>query len=289
MLLECIDGVLRKQVVTKTCKSMFRIFFFLLIHWSLFAACTSTSKLKDKEIQLTRMDVERINQSLRADIERRYPVLKHRAISRYINGLGQAMVSKNSNLPILPYEFKVLLTNDVNVFSIPGGVIYISLGAIREFEIEAQLVAAIAHELAHQYAGHAILKWQERLKHSKELLLAKKSGTWAYRYIGPNGFLRYEPEMEREADRIAPVIMYRSQYDPRAMLSFLELLNKNSRSEFPRFRNYLALHPKFKERYAWVKDQLINVPPPRNAKLDSSVFQQIRRRIERVNKKVSSL
>ncbi|MGZ3670438.1 MAG: hypothetical protein ACXWR4_11065, partial [Bdellovibrionota bacterium] len=96
----------------------------------LLAGCASENFSQDGG-DLKRSEVEFISTRLRNATEQEYPLLKHRLVTRYVDQLGQSIVSRNREMPPLPYEFRVLKANEILAFSLPGGIVYVSLGLLR--------------------------------------------------------------------------------------------------------------------------------------------------------------
>src|SRR3989344_6187981 len=137
--------------------------FLVLIILSVFNSCTS-GQIAEEPPHLTRREVENVSKQLEAEVETRYPKIHHRLVNRYINSLGQTIISRNKErMPPLPYEFRVLRSEEIHAFSLPSGIIYITLGVLRHLDLEGQVAAVLTHELAHQAAGHSLLVWRQRL------------------------------------------------------------------------------------------------------------------------------
>jgi len=250
--------------------------FFLFISF-LFSIACSTQHLQHDGGALTRSEVEWLSKNLSENIEKRYSPLKHKLVNRYVDGLGQYIVSHNSQMPPLPYEFRVLKSNEVHIFSLPGGIVYITLGTLRAFDLEGQLAAAIAHELAHQQLGHSLTLWRKRVNASRgQKFIIPFDQKWELLFLGENGFLAYDEEMEKEADQAATLLLYKANYDPRVMVSYLEVIKKMELSKSTSVSAMLSLHPKSDERIAWVKEQLNKIPPLKDARLTASGFAAIK-------------
>jgi beta-barrel assembly-enhancing protease len=210
-------------------------------------------------------------------VEREFPLLKHKLVNRYVNTLGQSIVSRNPDMPPLPYEFRVLRSNDVLVLSLPGGIIYITLGALRAVELEGQLAAALAHELAHQQLGHPLIVWRRRVNANRgQRYLLDFSGSWSGSFLGENGAIALDKGMEEEADRLAPVLMHRARFDPRLYASYLQMLRKLENASAASVAAMSSLHPPTADRIAWAKEVQVKLPPVRDASVSSSAFQQIK-------------
>jgi predicted Zn-dependent protease len=193
-----------------------------------------------------------------------------------VNNLGQSIVSRNPDMPPLVYEFRVLRSNDVLVFSLPGGTVYISLGTLRAMELEGQLAAALAHELAHQQLGHPLILWRRKVNNRAGKNLLDFGGSWAGSFLGEGGALKLEPGMEEEADRLAPVILYRAGFDPRLYLSYLQVLRKLEAASPASVAAMASLHPPLAKRMEWVKKTLVQIPPRKEAGVSSATFEQIK-------------
>jgi predicted Zn-dependent protease len=252
---------------------------------ALLGSCSGESLQQDGG-DLTRTEVEYLSGRMTEAVEREFPVIKHKLVNRYVSSLGQTMVSRNPAMPPLPYEFRVLKSSDIFVFSLPGGIIYVSLGLLRSMELEGQLAAALAHELAHQQLNHPLLQWRKKVNGNRgQKYLLDFSGDWRQSFLGEGGALAFTKGMEQEADQVAPVILYRSQFDPRLYTSYLQLLRKIEGSQPALLAQMLGLHPPLATRIEWAKKAQLRIPPLKEAGISSQSFSQIRSILKTAEKK----
>ena len=258
----------------------------LLCYCILFFTSCSGSELNKDGGDLTRSEVEFLSAKLVKSVEKEYPILQHKLVNRYMNSLGQSIASHNPDLPPLPYEFRVLKSSEVFVFSIPGGIIYITLGALRAVELEGQLAAALAHELAHQQLNHSLIQWRRKVNANRgQQYLLSFEGDWKDLFLGEGGALYLDPGMEEEADRLTPVILYRARFEPRLYTSYLQVLKKLEASSDDKVASMLSLHPPLQKRLDWVKDALANLPPLKDPAVSSQAFQEIKMILREAEKK----
>lgn len=259
-------------------RAILQILFVIFLGASALAlpGCGGTELQQDGG-DLTRNEVEFLAGRLSAAVEAEYPLLQHKLVNRYVNTLGQSILSRNPDMPPLAYEFRVLRSNEVLVFSLPGGIIYLTLGTIRATELEGQLAGALAHELAHQRLNHPLILWRRKVNANRgQRYLLDFSGGFKANFLGEGGAIRLEKGMEEEADRLAPVILYHAGFDPRLYRSYLQLLRKLETSEATRVATMMSLHPPILERSAWVKSALAKLPPLKDPAVSSATFQQIK-------------
>jgi predicted Zn-dependent protease len=243
---------------------------------AILASCSSQTFDQDGG-DLKRSEVEYIATRLRDTTEQDIPLLKHKLVTRYLDKLGQSIVSYNREMPPLPYEFRVLKTNDVLAFSLPGGIVYVSLGLIRAVDLEGQLAAAIAHELAHQQLGHQLVTWRRRVNSTRgQSYLLELQGSWKENFLGERGALFLDRAMEEEADRLAPLILYKAGFDPRVYTSYLQLLRKRELDDTGTVAALLSLHPPLPDRMKWAREGWLKLPPKKDSSLSSPTFQQIK-------------
>lgn len=250
--------------------------FALAMPAAMLTGCGGTELQQDGG-DLTRGEVEFLAGRLSASVEEEFPLLQHKLVNRYVNSLGQSILSRNPDMPPLAYEFRVLKSNEVLVFSLPGGIIYLTLGTIRATELEGQLAAAIAHELAHQRLNHPLILWRRKVNANRgQRYLLDFAGGFKANFLGENGAIRLEKGMEEEADRLAPLILYRAGFDPRVYASYLQLLKRLEAKDPAQLATMMALHPPLNERSAWVKSALAKLPPLKDPAVSSATFQQIK-------------
>ena len=73
-------------------------------------------------------------------------------VAEYVNRVGQNLV-RNSDAKV-PFTIKVIDSDVVNAFALPGGFFYVDSGLILRADSEAELAGVMAHEIAHVAARH---------------------------------------------------------------------------------------------------------------------------------------
>jgi predicted Zn-dependent protease len=80
------------------------------------------------------------------EIERQAKVIDDPVISEYVNRVGQNLV-RNSDTKV-PVTIKVIDSEEVNAFALPGGFFFVNSGLILKAESESELAGVMAHELS---------------------------------------------------------------------------------------------------------------------------------------------
>src|SRR5437867_1224855 len=98
----------------------------------------------EKEIQMGRQ--------LAAEIERQVKLVDDPTINEYVNRVGQNLV-RNSDAKV-PFTIKVVESDEINAFALPGGFFYVNSGLILAADDESELAGVMAHDIAHVAARH---------------------------------------------------------------------------------------------------------------------------------------
>ena len=183
------------------------------------------------------------------EIERELKLYRDPEVVRYVDELCQALAlhSKRSNIP---YYIKVVDTDEVNAFALPGGYLYINRGLISISGTEAELAGVIAHEIAHVVARHGAKALLSMLHHSREA--------------------------EREADALAVVNLREAGYDPEGLTGFFEKLLEINDRDPGAFATLFTTHPPSRERIENTREQAAELPVLEGLITDSERFRQIK-------------
>jgi hypothetical protein len=100
----------------------------------------------DKEVSLGRQ--------LAAEVDRQAKFIDDPVITEYINRVGQNVVLHSDAR--IPFTIKVIDSDEVNAFALPGGFFYVNKGLILAADNEAEVAGVMAHEIAHVAARHAM-------------------------------------------------------------------------------------------------------------------------------------
>src|SRR5947199_5001828 len=93
-----------------------------------------------------------LGKGLAQEIERQARIIDDPVIAEYVNRIGQNLV-RNSDAKV-PFTIKVIDSEDVNAFALPGGFFFVNSGLILKADNEAELAGVMAHEIAHVAARH---------------------------------------------------------------------------------------------------------------------------------------
>jgi len=171
-------------------------------------------------------------------------------VTEYINRLGQNLV-RNSDAKV-PFTIKVIDTDDVNAFALPGGFFYVNSGLILAADNEAELAGVMAHEIGHVAACH-VAREQTRgnIVNLASIPLIFVPGGWAV-YEGtqaamgigvPLAFMKFSRNFEAEADFLGMEYMYKAGYDPQSFISFFEKIEALEKKKPGTLAKAFASHP----------------------------------------------
>ncbi len=250
------------------------------------ASCSHGPQISPFPYVLSRSEVAVLKQAIRKKVERRYSLLQDKQVGRYVNTIGQSIIARNPQMPPLPYIFKVLQDRSFHIFSLPGGVVYITTGAIRAFTSEGILAAALAHELAHQEKGHFLLVWKQRVEKgaSPEKITASLLAHVQPNLFQKDGLFYYGNALEKEADEKTLTLLYQAGFDPRFFLSYLNLLDRLSAKKKQQLYLQSSLHPPTKDRLSWTQKFSRTFLPKKYKKRSYATLKDIQRRLKKSRK-----
>jgi predicted Zn-dependent protease len=215
----------------------------------------------EKEIQMGRQ--------LAAEIERQVKLLNDPTITEYVNRVGQNIV-RNSDAKV-PFTIKVVESDEINAFALPGGFFYVNSGLILAADDESELAAVMAHEIAHVAARHGTKQASKaELVNfaSIPLIFMGGVGGFALRqaagFLIPMQFLQFSRSDEAEADYLGLQYLYKTGYDPGAMVSFFEKLQAKEAARPGSVSKMFSTHPPTGDRIEMSKKNIEQVLPDKD-------------------------
>jgi len=208
-------------------------------------------------------------------------------ITEYVNRVGQNLV-RNSDAKV-PFTIKVIDTDEVNAFALPGGYFYVNSGLILAADNEAELAGVMAHEIGHVAACH-VARQQTRgnMVNLASIALIFVPGGWgvyeaeqAALGIGvPVAFMKFSRSFEAQADFLGMEYMYKAGYDPQSFISFFEKIEAQEKKKPGTLAKAFASHPMTPDRVAAAQNEMKTVLPARPEYIvDTSEFDQVKARL----------
>src|ERR1700719_4052058 len=93
-----------------------------------------------------------LGKGLAQQVERQAKIINDPVIAEYVNRVGQNLV-RNSDAKV-PFTIKVIDSEEVNAFALPGGFFFVNSGLILKADNESELAGVMAHGIAHVAARH---------------------------------------------------------------------------------------------------------------------------------------
>src|SRR5262249_30025586 len=193
---------------------------------------------------------------------------------------------RNSDAQV-PFTIKVMDTDDVNAFALPGGFFYVDSGLILAADNEAELAGMMSHEIAHVAACHAARQNTRgqlmNLASIPLIFIGGGVGYAAQNIVGlavPLGFLKFTRGFESEADYLGLEYMYKAGYDPQAFTSFFEKIKMLEKQRPGFVAKAFETHPQTPDRIRKTQQEINTLLPGRDQYLvDTSEFVEVKARL----------
>ncbi len=189
-------------------------------------------------------------------------------LQNYVHTVG-VRIAQVCHRPGLPYQFVVINSPDLNASTLPGGKTMINRGLLAKLKNEDQLAALIAHEVGHSAAMHIAAQvtqqsFTQLMLGGLQWGLAKGGVEGADYYLTGAGFasqlvlLKFDRQMEQQADNLAVDYLVRSGYNPEAVFQLMQILKKEEKEGIA--ISFLQSHPLTEDRIRDVAALLQAVP-----------------------------
>ncbi len=220
-----------------------------------------------------------------AQVESSSKLITDPVITEYVNRVGQNLV-RNSDARV-PFTIKVIDSDDINAFALPGGFFYVNSGLILAADNEAELAGVMAHEIAHVAACHAAREQTRgQLVNLASIPLIFVGGGLGYAiesaagFALPATFLKFSRGFEADADYLGLEYMYKTGYDPQAFIAFFEKIQALEKKKPGLLDKAFETHPQTPDRIAKSQHEIATVLPPRDQYIvDTSEFEDVKARL----------
>jgi predicted Zn-dependent protease len=206
-------------------------------------------------------------------------------ISEYVNRIGQNLV-RNSDAKV-PFTIKVIDSEELNAFALPGGFFFVNTGIVQLAESESELAGVMAHEIAHVAARHGTRQATRgqvaNLASIPLIFLGGWTGYGIRQAAGlaiPMTFLKFSRGFEKEADFLGLQYLYAAGYDPTSMVQFFERIKAQEKKKSRAITKVFSTHPLTADRIKEVQKSINEILPnkPEYA-INTSEFERVKERL----------
>jgi predicted Zn-dependent protease len=231
----------------------------------------------------------RMGRELAAEVDRQAKFIEDPLITEYVNRVGQNIVLHSDAR--IPFTIKVIDSDEINAFALPGGFFYVNKGLLLAADNEAELAGVMAHEIAHVAARHAVENQTkgtllEYLALGGSIFLGGIPGL-IYQNTAGLGllglFMKFSRGAEEEADKLGVQYMYAAGYDPTAMATMFEKLEAKNKKKPGFIARAFSSHPAPPDRRASALALAARFPEHEEYIISTSEFQRVKGRLLRLS------
>ena len=227
----------------------------------------------------------RLGKQYAMQVEQSVKLVQDPVVTEYVNRIGQNLV-RNSDAQV-PFTIKVIDSDEVNAFALPGGFFYVNSGLILAADEESELAGVMAHEIAHVAARHMTRQMTRgnwaNIGTIPLIFVGGGIGYGIYEAAGlglPLTFMKFQRNFEAEADYLGLQYMYKTGYDPQAFISFFEKIQAKEKKKPGTLAKAFASHPQTPDRIEKSQQEIATILPARaQYVVSTSEFDDVKSRL----------
>ena len=194
-----------------------------------------------------------IGKSMAEKLQKQLPMVEDPEIVNYVREIGQKIASV-AGRDDFEYEFYVIKDDQINAFALPGGKVFVNLGAIIKTDSEAELAGLLAHEMSHAILSHGFQLVAKGNLTANVAQMIPYVGGMAGNLI----VLNYSRDMERQADVYGTRILVASGYAADGMRNLMIALDEQTKEkDQPNPPVWMSTHPETKERVSYLENLIV--------------------------------
>src|SRR5712671_4485284 len=231
-----------------------------------------------------------LGKQLAQEVERSSKLIDDPVVTEYVNRVGQNLV-RNSDAKV-PFTIKVIDSDEVNAFALPGGFFYVNSGLILRAQEESELAGVMAHEIAHVAARHGTKQATkgDLIQIASIPAMIMLPYGWAgygiyqgMNFLIPMTFLKFSRDAEREADFLGLQYMYKAGYDPNSYVTFFERIQADEKRRPGTIPKVFSTHPPTPERIANTQKEIARILPAKQEYIvTTSEFDSVKARLRNI-------
>src|SRR5208282_3727616 len=232
----------------------------------------------------------RMGKQYAMQVENSVKLVQDPVVNEYVNRIGQNLV-RNSDAKV-PFTIKVIDSDEVNAFALPGGFFYVNSGLILRAQEESELAGVMAHEISHVCARHGTKNATkgEAMQLAMIPLMLLGPGGWAgygiYEAASlaiPVTYLKFSRDSEREADYLGVEYMYKAGYDPNSYVTFFERIQADEKRRPGTIPKVFSTHPPTPDRIEATQKEIARILPNRPEYIvTTSEFDSVKARLRNI-------
>lgn len=226
-----------------------------------------------------------IGRQLALEVEQQSKMIDDPVITEYVNRVGQNLVLHSDAK--VPFTIKVIDSDEVNAFALPGGYFFVNKGLILAADNESELAGAMAHEIAHVAARHAMENQGKGQFINWAMIggIIFGGGIASSVLQNAGGFgqllagLKFTRGAEEEADRLGVQYLYAAGYDPTGMATMFEKLASQNKKKPGTLSKLFSTHPPSLERRDASIALVARFPEHEEYVISTSEFNRVKARL----------
>lgn len=178
-----------------------------------------------------------------------YGLYENKVLQDFITQKGNEMAAI-SHRPDLKYEFKIVDSEILNAFAVPGGYVYFTRGIMAHFNNEAEFAGVLGHEIGHITARHSVSQQSKAILGQVGLIgsmiLVPQVAEFAEPLSQGLGllFLKFGRDAERQSDELGVEYSSKIGYDAKEMAGFFNTLERQRvGTESAELPDFMSTHP----------------------------------------------
>ena len=202
----------------------------------------------DDFLIMTPSEQRALGEQADAQIVAQYGELNDQEMQALVERIGREVVAQSGD-DRFDYVFRVLDSEVINAFALPGGFIYVTRGLLEYLNNDAQLAMVLGHEVGHVAANHSAIQYRDQNLANIGLVIGGAVFEEIQPFLGAASqglqllFLSYSRAHETQSDTLGVMYATKAGYEAAEGAKFFETLQQLSAQAGSSIPEWASTHP----------------------------------------------